>query len=57
MAATNKKIKTTESLQIHIETEVKTCNRNRKTNAPSIRDKEKHNFWIHRLFADLICRK
>ena len=38
-------------------TEVKTCNRNRETNGPSIRSKEKNNFWIDHLFRDFICRK
>ncbi|EEO57227.1 LOW QUALITY PROTEIN: hypothetical protein BSCG_04155, partial [Bacteroides sp. 2_2_4] len=28
---------------------------NRKTNGPSIRNKEKNNFWINHLFGKLIC--
>ena len=54
---TNKKIKTTESLQMRFSNEVKPCNRNRETNGPSIRSKEKNNFWIDHLFRDFICRK
>ena len=52
---TNKKIKTTESLQMRFVTEVKTLESNRVTNGPSIRSKEKNNFWINHLFGKLIC--
>ena len=38
----NKKIKTTESLQMRFSNEVKPCNRNRGTNISSFRNKEKH---------------
>ena len=38
----NKKIKTTESLQMRFSNEVKPCNRNRETNISSFRNKEKH---------------
>ena len=38
----NKKIKTTESLQMRFSNEVKPCNRNRETNISAFRNKEKH---------------
>lgn len=47
---TNKKIKTTESLQIRFQNGVKTCNRNQETNTSSFFGKEKNKIGNNNCF-------
>lgn len=46
----NKKIKTTESLQIRFQNGVKTCNRNQETNTSSFFGKEKNKIGNNNCF-------
>lgn len=46
----NKKIKTTESLQIRFQNGVKTCNRNQETNTSSFFGKEKNKIGKNNCF-------
>lgn len=46
----NKKIKTTESLQIRFQDGVKTCNRNQETNTSSFFGKEKNKIGNNNCF-------